>query len=117
MSSTYSSYHCRRRDRSCCNPKAVKIIYRNHALCRKRCCKGHHPAVPTCLMVNDPCTPCSCPIEVPVCIPVCATGLPRIAHHRGLFGRPVVTYTWCTGFTIKLVFRKRGDLLVHYYGL
>jgi hypothetical protein len=101
---------------TCCPPAAISIKYRNHPLCRKRCCKGH-PAVPTVLMVNDPCTPCACPIEVPVCIPCCATGLPRITPHRGLLGRQCVTYTWCNGFTIKLIFRCRGDLLVHYYGL
>jgi hypothetical protein len=28
----------------------------------------------------------------------------------------VVEYDWCCGYKVKVVFDRRGDVTVHYYG-
>ena len=43
------------------------------------------------LQVKDPC--CGrCPVEIPVCIPVCCTDAPKVRCRCGLLGRGYVTY-------------------------
>jgi hypothetical protein len=100
---------------SCCCPQYGAIRYHNHPLLRKRCC-ACHPAIQTILAVQDPRHGC-CGIEIPVCISACCTGAPQVSSRVGLLGCGYVTYRWCCGFTIKIIFRARGDILVHTYGL
>jgi len=90
------------------------ILYRHHGRCRKVCCTCA-PPVQTVLLVKDPRRCDCCPIEIPVCIPVCCTGAACVTSQRGLFGRPVVTYGFSSGFRIRIVLRLRGDVVVHTY--
>jgi hypothetical protein len=104
-------------DPSCCEP--VKpccdrcISYCHHRACKKVCC-GCEPPMHTVLQVKDPC--CCCMVDVPVCLPSCCTGCPDVCGRCGIFGRGVVTYNWCCGYTIKIVFSRCGDITVHYFG-
>jgi hypothetical protein len=58
-----------------------------------------------------------CLYEIPLCIPACCTGEPRIKGGRGLLGRGVVEYCWACGFKAKVKFRHvLGDVKVEYEG-
>jgi hypothetical protein len=93
----------------CCEPE---IIYR-HVGCHKACC-GCEAPIKSVLVVKDPCS-CDC-ASIPVCLPGCCTDMPEVCAHPGLFGRGVVTYDYCCGVRIKVVFRNCGDIVVTYYG-
>ena len=75
----------------------------------------HGPGVQSALLVEHP-GDCTCAVEVPVCLPKCLEGEP-VVKSRCKLGRGVVTYTWCNGFTVKVVFRKKGDIAVTYQPL
>ena len=66
------------------------------------------------LQVKDPCT--CCIVEVPVCIPVCCTGNPSVCCHRGFLGRQIVTYSWCCGVSVDIIFKRNGCYIVRYCG-
>ena len=68
------------------------------------------------LQVKHPCC-CECLVDVPVCAHRLPEG--RTACYVLLWdpGSRVVTYTWCDGFKVRVVFQHDGDLLVHTYGL
>ncbi|WP_425619230.1 hypothetical protein NA78x_002968 [Anatilimnocola sp. NA78] len=94
----------------CCPPC---ISYRHHKGCK---CFDPCKTVELILHVKDPCT--CCLVEVPVCMPVCCSGDPEVCCHKGFMGRQVVEYSWACGFSLKVVFDRRGnDVVVHYYGL
>ncbi|QDU29713.1 hypothetical protein ETAA8_48280 [Anatilimnocola aggregata] len=93
----------------CCPPN---ICYRHHKGC---VCFDPCKTVELILHVKDPCT--CCLVEVPVCMPVCCTGDPTVCCYTGFLRRPVVEYSWACGFQLKVVFDRRGDITVHYYGL
>jgi hypothetical protein len=58
-----------------------------------------------------------CLYEIPMCIPACCTGEPKISSGRGLFGRGVVEYCWPCGFRAEVKFRHLlGDVKVEYEG-
>jgi len=71
------------------------------------------------LRVRDP-RSCSCCkpryVNVPVCLPACCEGEPKVASRRGLLVDGVVRFRYCCGFQVKVVFEKCGDLTVHYLG-
>ncbi len=103
---------------NCCCPKDPCIKYWNHRLLlkgHKRCCECQ-PPTQMILKVKHPCC-CGCTVEVPVCVPACLKGEPQVTSCCGPLGRGVVTYTWCDGFKVRVVFQLHGDLLVHTYGL
>ena len=91
-----------------------KITYRKHHLMRRVCCDPCLPPMNVVLQVMDPCT--GCPIDVPVCVPGCCTGLPKVCGRKGLFGRPITEFDWCCGYRVKVVMKLNGDLIVHCYG-
>jgi hypothetical protein len=95
----------------CQTPRCID--YRHHRARRCRFDPCHTTQVV--LQVPDYC--CCCLVEVPVCVPACCTEAPSICSHKGLFGRDVVEYSWCCGYSIKVVFDRCGDVTVHYYGL
>ncbi len=100
----------------CCAPEPdccpdPCIVYRH---CGPKLCCGCDPPKEITLKVTDPCT--GCIVEVPVCVPACCEGEPDVCCGTGLFCRDVVDYEWCCGFRVKVVFRKRGDLLVKTWG-
>ncbi len=92
-----------------CYPKPC-FKYRKTLLSKKYYCHG--PGVNSALMVEHP-GDCKCVVEVPVCLPDCLEG-PPVVKSRCKLGRGVVTYTWCNGFTVKVVFRKKCDIVVTY---
>ena len=96
----------------CCPDRCV--IYKHHRPCKKACCTCA-PPVQTVLLVEDPCV-CGCLIEVPICLPACCVGEPKVCNRNGFLGRDVVEYEWCCGYRVKMVFTKRGDLVVHTFG-
>ncbi len=58
-----------------------------------------------------------CLYEIPLCIPACCTGEPKIKGSRGLLGRGIVEYCWPCGFKAKIKFRHvLGDVKVEYEG-
>jgi hypothetical protein len=58
-----------------------------------------------------------CLYEIPMCIPACCTGEPKVSSGRGLFGRGVVEYCWPCGFRAEVKFRHLlGDVKVEYEG-
>jgi hypothetical protein len=93
-----------------CCPKPC-ITYRHRG--PKLCC-GCEPGVPTVLLVKDPCT--CCEVEVPVCLPACCQGEPTVCSGVGFLGRDIVDYEWCCGFSVRVVFKHSGDLLVTTWG-
>jgi hypothetical protein len=95
--------------RSCCPKPCIKYVCRGPKLC----CTCD-PPVPTVLLVKNPCT--GCDVEVSVCMPACCTGEPVVCNGTGLLGRNVVTYEWCCGYRVKVVFRLCGDVLVVTWG-
>lgn len=94
-----------------CCPK-VCIDYRHHRGCK---CFDPCKTEQVILQVKDPCT--CCLVEVPVCVPCCCDGGPVMCCYSGFMKRDVVEYTWGCGFYLKVVFDRRGDVTVHYYGL
>jgi hypothetical protein len=95
----------------CCGTRC--ITYRDHCRCKKTCCDCAAP-IQVVLQVKDPCRCCF--VEVPVCVPACCKGVPEVSCGRGLLCRDTVTYSWCCGFRVKVVFDRCGDLIVHTYG-
>ena len=83
----------------CCEKRCVS--YRYHHRWKKVCCDCGPPQNIV-LAVKDPCTGCA--VEVPVCLPSCCKGDPKVCSRPGLFGRSVVTYSWCCGYDVKIVF-------------
>jgi len=58
-----------------------------------------------------------CYYEIPMCIPACCTGEPRVSGGRGIFGRGIVEYCWPCGFSVKVKFRHiLGNVKVEYEG-
>lgn len=100
---------------SCRCPQYCGIRYRSHPLPRKRCC-GCNPPMQTVLAVQDP-RHCCCGIQIPVCISACCTGAPQVSSRVGLLGCGYVTYRWCCGYSVKVIFRGSGEIVVHTYGL
>jgi hypothetical protein len=113
---TTAAYHAP----GCCKAvdkcgRAPCIDYRYHRFLQKKVCCGCEPPAKVVLQVKDP---CCCYVEVPVCVPACCKGDPKVSCGKGgLFNRGTVTYEWCCGYKIKIEFEKCGDLKVHYYGL
>ena len=73
---------------------------------------GCERPIQTVLAVQNPCS--CCPVTVPVCIPGCCVGEPKVCTDRGLFGRHIVWYEWCCGFSVKITFKRSGDMAVTY---
>lgn len=94
-----------------CDDRCIK--YKHHITLRKTGSKCVEP-IKTILVVKDPCN--CCEVEIPVCLPGCCTGEPKLCSHPGILGRNIVEYEWCCGFRVKIVFDRCGDITVHTYG-
>ena len=93
---------------------ATRVRYVQHCPHRKTCC-GCGSSYQTILTVIDPVT--CCPIDVPVCLPTCCTGQPASSGRKGLLVRGVTSYSWCCGYTVRIVVGHHGNVVVHYYGV
>lgn len=99
-------------DPSCCPPPC--ITYKHHCTLKKTCCGCCEP-IKVMLTVKDPCC-CDKYVEIPICLPGCCKGEPSVCGKCGVLGRGVVTYDWCCGYKVRVVFDKCGDVTVHSYG-
>lgn len=68
--------------------------------------------VPVHVQVKNP-SDCCC-YTVCVKVPACCEGDPHVSSRRGILGRGIVEVCWDCGWTAKVVFRARGDVVVHY---
>lgn len=91
-----------------------RIAYRTHLGARRMLRRNAPVNVSVVAEHPDPCV--NCAVEVPLCITCCCTGEPVMTSHCGLLGRGVVEYCWSCGFSATVVFRARGDVVVHYRG-
>ena len=89
------------------------IIYRQRIRARKF--YGCDPAEDAIMIVEHP--GCGCSVEVPVCLPTCLEGMPTVKSRCTPGGRGIVNFCWTGGFNFKVVFRKKGDLVVTYMPL
>lgn len=87
------------------------ISYKHHKSLKRNCC-GRNDTISTVLKVCDSC--CG-EIEIPVCLPCCCDGTPTVCTHNGILGRHSVTYKWCCGYRVKVVFDRCGNIVVHSY--
>ena len=85
-----------------CAP-CVKVIPHG----RSRCCDVYQTVLYHC----DPCTGCT--TAIPLCLPVCCDGEPRVVERVGALGRSVVVYRWCCGTVAKVITDRCGDIVVH----
>lgn len=97
----------------CCEPK---IIYRHHRCCKRRdCCSCESPCQ-VILPVADP-DCCQSIHYIPVPAPPCCQGVPWEKARGGLFCRGVSIFKWPGGYMVKVVFLKKGDVIVHTFGV
>jgi hypothetical protein len=91
---------------------APPIVYDTDRDARKMYRSGQVQLV---MITQDPADGCC--YEIPMCIPACCTGEPKVSAGRGILGRGVVEYCWQCGFRAKVKFRHvRGDVRVDYDG-
>ena len=73
---------------------------------------GGSPFVDLTMVTQNPADGCF--YEIPLCLPACCTGEPKMTSYCGLFGRGVVVYCYECGLEIEVKFRLRGDVEVEY---
>lgn len=93
---------------------ATCVRYVQHHPHRKTCCDCGS-SYQTVLTVIDPKTCCA--VAIPVCLPSCCTGQPQCSGRNGLLGRGITSYSWCCGYSVRIVVGHHGDVTVHYYGV
>jgi hypothetical protein len=91
---------------------APPIVYDTDHDARKMYRSGQVQLV---MVTQDPSDGCC--YEIPLCIPACCTGDPKVSGGRSILGRGVVEYCWPCGFRAIVKFRHlRGDVRVDYEG-
>jgi hypothetical protein len=73
---------------------------------------GGSPFVELSMVTQNPAD--GCLYEIPMCLPACCTGEPKMTSYCGLFGRGVVKYCYECGLEVEVKFRLRGDVEVEY---
>jgi hypothetical protein len=75
-------------------------------------CKPAPPPKVLVLNVKNPacCGDYAC---VKVCVPACCEGAPTVCSRCGILGRGIVTYQWCCGHHVTVVFTAFGGVRVH----
>jgi hypothetical protein len=73
---------------------------------------GGSPFVQLSMVTQNPAD--GCLYEIPMCLPACCTGEPKVTSYCGLFGRGVVKYCYECGLEVEVKFRLRGDVEVEY---
>jgi hypothetical protein len=86
------------------------IDYDTHHDARKMLRAGQLNIV---VLTKDPSEGCF--YQIPLTVPSCCAGEPRVSGGRGLLGRGIVEYEWPCGFKAKIKFRHvLGDVKVDY---
>jgi hypothetical protein len=73
---------------------------------------GGSPFVELTMVTQNPADGCF--YEIPLCLPACCTGEPKMTSYCGLMGRGVVKYCYECGLEVEVKFRLRGDVEVEY---
>ncbi|QDV72414.1 hypothetical protein [Botrimarina mediterranea] len=98
----------------CC---PINVVDYRTTLSAKRAYRCYGPGVNTAVCVDNPADCTGAHYEVPLCVPACCTGAPRVCNARpGLLGRGKVDIVWDCGFTATVVFRAHGGAIVIYQG-
>lgn len=114
---TIAGSDCAKPEPSCCAPQPVccdEPCIKYHHRGPKLCCGNCSPPKEIVLKVKNPCT--GCETDVPVCMPACCEGEPKVCEGTGFLGRDVVEYEWCCGFSVRVAFKHGGDLVVTTWG-
>ena len=93
-------------------PPKYRVRVKHHRTLRKTCC-GSCVARTVILDVQGPNHRA---VAFPVPIPGCCAGDPVVAKDRDILGRFSYTYRWPSDYKIDVVFRVRGDIVVHTWG-
>jgi hypothetical protein len=96
----------------CCPTPCIRYRHAIFDLPKVRCCDPCAAPIKAVLCVKNPCT--CCPVDVPVCLPACCCGEPKVSCRKTLLGDGTVTYDWCCGVSVVVRFDKCGDVLVTY---
>ena len=80
----------------------------------RRFARCHRGMMHAKLEVTNPADCDGCYYWVSAKVPACCEGEPSRSGRVGILGRGVVEYRWSCGWTVKVVFRSRGDVVVHY---
>jgi hypothetical protein len=72
------------------------------------------PCAPTKTIVLNVKNPACCGDGacVKVCVPACCEGPPQVCARCGVLGRGIVTYEWCCGHRVTVVFTALGTVRV-----
>lgn len=72
------------------------------------------PCPPTKTILLDVQNPACCHdcTTVKVCVPACCEGPPKVCARCGVLGRGIVTYEWCCGHRVTVVFTAVGTVRV-----
>lgn len=100
---------------SSCPPVKVRaacVTYRYRG-CTDVCCNPCLPKIKQTLVFCHPAT--GCYVAVPVCLPGCCQGCPKVAARRTLVGCGAVTYCWSCGYQVTIRFQRAGDVAVVYH--
>ncbi|TWT95228.1 hypothetical protein Pla108_33710 [Botrimarina colliarenosi] len=98
----------------CC---PIEVVDYRTTLSAKRAYRCYGPGVNVSVCVDNPADCTSTLYEVPLCVPACCTGEPRVCNPTtGLLGRGKVDLVWDCGFTATVVFRVHGGAIVIYAG-
>jgi hypothetical protein len=73
---------------------------------------GGSPFVELTMVAQNPADGCF--YEIPLCLPACCSGEPKMTSYCGLMGRGVVVYCYECGLEIEVKFHLRGDVEVEY---
>jgi len=114
---TSATSDCAKPEPSCCTPAPVccdEPCIKYHHRGPKLCCGNCSPPKEIVLKVKNPCT--GCETDVPVCMPACCEGEPKVCEGTGFLGRDIVEYEWCCGFSVRVAFKHGGDLVVTTWG-
>jgi len=89
------------------------ITYRH--LFRPIACCGCPEPMKMVLSVKNPCSCNCCEVPIPVCLPGCCTGEPKVSCFHGLFACGCVQYDWCCGVSVVVKFKRTGEVIVTYH--
>jgi hypothetical protein len=76
---------------------------------RRDCCPPP-PPVTVILQVCHPCT--NCKFDIPVCIPACCVGVPKVCFERTLIGSGKTVFEWCCGHRVVVRYHHDGGYRV-----
>ncbi|MEQ8848351.1 hypothetical protein [Botrimarina sp.] len=96
----------------CC---PIEVVRSRTTLAAKRLIRCEGPPVDRAVCVANPAECCGQLYEVPLCVPVCCVGEPRVCNEStGPLGRGYVDLVWDCGYVARLAFRKHGGVIITY---